>query len=203
MASSESRIDTYIERAAPFAQPVLQALRKALHEACPHVEETMKWSMPFFTVDGRILAHMAAFKQHCAFGFWRGRQVANQGKEDEAMGQFGRIATIADLPPRRELVRLIKQAAATPAPVAAQKTPPTPPRREAKPSLPVPEPLSEALRRNAGARANFEKFSNSQRREYIEWIAEAKRDETRARRVAQAIEWLAEGKTRNWKYEAG
>ncbi len=199
MASSDPRIDTYIEQAAPFAQPVLQALRKAVHEACPEVQETMKWRMPFFTLEDRILAHMAAFKQHCAFGFWRGREVTDRSKEDDAMGQFGRIASVADLPTRRELVRLIKQAAATPAPVVAEKTPA---RRPTKPPASVPEVLSAALRRNARARESFEKFSESQRREYVEWIAEAKRDETRARRVAQAVEWLAEGKTRNWKYEA-
>jgi uncharacterized protein YdeI (YjbR/CyaY-like superfamily) len=201
MASSDPRVDTYIERAAPFAHPVLQTLRKAVHEACPDAQETMKWSMPFFTLEGRILAHMAAFKQHCAFGFWRGRQVADQGKEDEAMGQFGRIASVADLPPRRELVRLIQRAATAPVPATAETAPPA--TKKPKAPVPVPEVLSKALRTHARARASFEKFSNSQRREYIDWIAEAKREETRQRRVAQAIEWLAEGKTRNWKYEAG
>ena len=199
MAASDPRIDTYIEQAAPFARPVLQALRKAVHEACPDVQETMKWRMPFFTLEGRILANMAAFKQHCAFGFWRGREVADRNKEDEAMGQFGRMASVADLPSRHDLLRLIKRAAATPTPVASGKTPA---RTPSKPPAAIPEVLSVALQRNARARENFEKFSNSQRREYVEWIAEAKRDETRARRVAQAIEWLAAGKTRNWKYEA-
>ena len=199
MASSDPRIDTYIEKSAPFAQPVLQALRRAVHEACPEVQETMKWRMPFFTLESRILAHMAAFKQHCAFGFWRGREVTDRSKEDDAMGQFGRIASVADLPARRELVRLIKHAAATPAPGVAEKTPA---RRPPQPPAAVPEVLSLALQRNARARESFEKFSASQRREYVEWIAEAKRDATRARRVAQAVEWLAEGKTRNWKYEA-
>jgi uncharacterized protein YdeI (YjbR/CyaY-like superfamily) len=200
MATTDPRIDTYIGAAAPFAQPVLKALRQAVHEGCPDVVETIKWSMPFFTIEGRILAHMAAFKQHCGFGFWRGRQVAGRGKDGEAMGQFGRIESVADLPPRRELVRLVKLAVAAPEPPAAKKT--LGRKDESKPSLPVPESLDAGFRRNPVARANFEKLANSHRREYIEWIVTAKRDETRERRVAQTIEWLAEGKTRNWKYEA-
>ena len=118
MATTDPRIDAYIQRAAPFAPPILKLLRDAVHEACPGVEETIKWSMPFFVQDGRILAHMAAFKQHCAFGFWRGRENADQGKNDEAMGQLGRIASPADLPSRRELVKTIKKAAAASAAVA-------------------------------------------------------------------------------------
>jgi uncharacterized protein YdeI (YjbR/CyaY-like superfamily) len=200
MATTDLRIDAYIERAAPFARPVLDTLRKAVHAGCPGVVETIKWSMPFFTVDGRILAHMAAFKQHCAFGFWRGREMADRGKDDEAMGQFGRIAGVADLPPKRELVRLVKLAAAASAQPDATKT--TGRKNEAKPPMPMPDILAAALRVHARARAGFEKLSNSHRREYIEWIVGAKRDETRARRVAQTIEWLAQGKSRNWKYEA-
>ena len=195
MATTDPRVDAYIERATPFAWQVLQALRQVVHTGCSSAVETIKWGMPFFTVDGRILAHMATFRQHCAFDFWQGRGVADRGKDDDAMGQFGRIASTADLPPRRELVRLVKLAVAASAQGAARKT--VGRKNDSKPPLPVPAVLAGALHGNAAAREAFEKLSNSLRREYIEWIVEAKRDETRARRVAQAIEWLAEGKSRN------
>jgi uncharacterized protein YdeI (YjbR/CyaY-like superfamily) len=199
MATTDPRIDAYIERAAAFAPPILKLLRDAVHEACPSVDETIKWSMPFFVLDGRPFANMAAFRQHCAFGFWRGREVADQGKNGEAMGQFGRIASPADLPSRRELVRLIRQAAAAAASTPAAKAAP---RKAAKAPLAVPAELAEALAGDRKARTTFEAMPPSHRREYVEWISEAKRDETRARRVAQAVAWLAEGKSRNWKYEA-
>jgi len=199
MATTDPRVDVYIESAAPFARPVLEALRRALHAGCPEVAETIKWGMPFFSIDGRILAHMAAFKRHCGFGFWHGRKLADLGKSDEAMGQFGRIVSVADLPPRRELSRLIRLAVASPAQGAAKGVAS---KRLRKPPLPTPEALAAALSRNAGAEAHFAKLSDSHRREYAEWIVAAKRDETRTRRVAEAVEWLAEGKTRNWKYEA-
>jgi len=155
--------------------------------------------MPFFVHEGRILAHMAAFKQHCAFGFWRGRELVDQGKNDEAMGQFGRIEKSADLPSRRDLVRLIRQAAAAAASAPVAKVQP---RKTVKAPVALPAALADALSGHAKAQANFEALAPSQRREYADWIAEAKRDETRARRVTQALEWLAEGKSRNWKYEA-
>lgn len=199
MATIDPRVDAYIERAAPFARPVLDKLRKAVHADCPGGAETIKWGMPFFMVEDRILAHMAAFKAHCGFGFWRGRGVVTQSKEDEAMGQFGRIASVADLPGQRELVRLVRLARAASALPAGKKAAR---RSEAKPAARLPDVLAAALRSHSTARATFEKLPPSHRREYIEWIAEARRDETRARRVAQAIEWLAEGKSRNWKYEA-
>jgi uncharacterized protein YdeI (YjbR/CyaY-like superfamily) len=205
MATTDPRIDAYIERSAPFAQPILTTLRETVHVACPEVVEAIKWSMPFFVVDGRILAHMAAFKQHCTFGFWRGRgEPVDRGDREQAMGQFGRLATLADLPARRELVRLIKQAIAAPAEADAPSNPkPAIDRaKTTKPPLPVPDALATALRGNASARKAFEAMSNSHRREYIEWIVEAKRDETRAKRLAQTLEWLAEGKSRHWKYEA-
>jgi uncharacterized protein YdeI (YjbR/CyaY-like superfamily) len=205
MAMTDPRIDAYIERSAPFAQAILTMLRETVHVACPEVVETIKWSMPFFVVDGRILANMAAFKQHCAFGFWRGRgQPVDQGDREETMGQFGRLTSVADLPARRELVRLVKQAAgASAATDALPETKSAIDRaKTAKPPLAVPDVLATALRGNAAARTAFEAMSNSHRREYIEWIVEAKRDETRAKRLAQTLEWLAEGKSRNWKYEA-
>ena len=199
MATTDPRIDAYIARAAPFAQPLLAHLRSAVHAGCPASVETIKWGMPFFMHGNHILANMAAFKQHCAFGFWRGRELAERGKSDEAMGQFGRIAALADLPPKRELVRLVALAAAR---IDAGVAPPRPPQRSApKPALEMPADLAAALAHQPAARTTFDAFSPSQRRDYIEWIVEAKRDATRARRLAQAIEWLTEGKTRHWKYQ--
>lgn len=109
---SDSRVDAYIARAAPFAQPVLERLRADVHAACPDVEEAIKWSMPFFMHGGRNLAHMAAFKAHCAFGFELGRAVVDLGREAQAMGQFGRITRLDDLPSSAEIRRLVKKAAA-------------------------------------------------------------------------------------------
>ena len=200
MATTDPRIDAYIGRSAAFATPILTLLRGAVHEACPGAEETIKWGMPFFVMDGRILAHMAAFKQHCAFGFWRGRGAPDQGKNDEAMGQFGRIESISDLPARRELIRLIK-ASAREAVAAVPTQLPAKAKAKPKPALPVPEALAAALRGNPAAQEAFDAFSNSHRREYIAWIVEAKREETRARRVAEAVAQLAEGKARHWKYQ--
>ncbi len=201
MATTDPRIAAYIERAAPFAQPILAQLRSAVHAGCPGVVETIKWGMPFYLHGDRILANMAAFKQHCSFRFWNGREAAEHGKSDEAMGQFGRLATLRDLPPKRELVLVVKQAVAL-IDAGGTQTRATKPRSPAaQPDMPAE--LGHALARHAPARKTFEALSPSQRREYIEWIAEAKRDETRARRLAQAIEWLAEGKSRHWKYQGG
>ncbi|MEO8058758.1 MAG: YdeI/OmpD-associated family protein [Burkholderiales bacterium] len=199
MATTDPRIDAYIERAAPFAQPILAQLRRAVHGGCPAVVETIKWGMPFYMHGERILANMAAFKQHCSFRFWNGRDAAERGQSDEAMGQFGRITLLSDLPPRRELVRVVKQAVALIDAGGTTTRAAAPRKAAAEPDMPVE--FGQALARHAAARQTFEALSPSQRREYTEWIAEAKRDETRARRLAQALEWLAEGKTRHWKYQ--
>lgn len=204
MATTDPRIDAYIEHAAPFAQPILAHLRRAVHAACPDVVETIKWSMPFFVrADGSILANMAAFKQHCAFGFWRGSADNAGGKAGEAMGQFGRIESLKDLPPARELKALIQVHAARPAARSnAKSAAPKPAKKAApRPEAPVPPDLAAALAKVPAARQAFEAFPPSHRREYVEWIVEAKRDETRAKRIAQALEWLAEGRSRHWKYQ--
>lgn len=196
--SHDPRIDAYIAKSAEFARPILSHLRQIVHGACPEAEETIKWGMPHFLYRGKILCSTAAFKQHCAFGLWRGAEAIAQAS-DEAMGQFGRIATLRDLPGKKVLagylkqgMRAIEQDEAAPAHKAMPK-----PRR---PELPVPEDLAAALAKDRKAREAFERFPPSHRREYIEWIVEAKREETRARRLAQTIEWLAEGKSRHWKY---
>jgi len=200
MVTTDSRIDAYIERAAPFARPILEQLRSAVHTGCPGCTETIKWGMPFFLHGDGILGHMAAFKQHCAFGLWKGRGAAERDRSDDAMGQFGRIVTLADLPPKRELVQIVRQAAAL---IDASTPTPRAPKGENTRAPPeVPAELLAAFKRDAAIRRTFAEFSPTHRREYIEWIDEAKRAETRARRVAHALEWLAEGKTRYWKHLA-
>jgi len=196
---TDPRVDAYIAARPDFARPILEHLRAAVHGAGVEVGETIKWGMPFFTHAGQPLANMAAFKAHCAFGFWQGAQVADRGRDGEAMGQFGRITTKADLPGVRELRALVKKAAALID--AGVKPPRAPKRRERKAPPDVPDDLAAAWRRNAAARRGYEALAPGQQREYVEWITEAKRAETRARRVAQAIDWLTEGKSKNWKYE--
>jgi uncharacterized protein YdeI (YjbR/CyaY-like superfamily) len=197
MGTKDPRVDEYIANAAPFAQPILVKLRAIVHEACPDVEETIKWRMPSFEYKG-LLCGMAAFKQHCTFGFWKHKEVVGDDRAREAMGSFGCIRKPADLPPKRELVGYIKKA------MALNDSPVKTPRLLKHPKKPppaMPDDLAAALKRNKAARTTFEKFPPSHRREYIEWIVEAKREETRAKRLATTLEWLAEGKTRNWKYE--
>ena len=194
----DRRIDAYIGKAAPFAQPILQHLRDVVHEACPDVEEAMKWSSPHFLHKG-MLCGMAAFKAHVAFGFWKGALVlGNDGKEQAAMGQFGRITKLDDLPSDRTLKSLVKKAMKLNE--AGEKSPR--PVKHPKPPVVAPDDLAAALKRNRKAQATYDGFPPSHRRDYVVWITEAKRPETRRRRLATTIEWLAQGKSRNWKYES-
>lgn len=197
MAALDPRIDAYIARSAEFAKPLLVHLRAVVHGGCPEVEETIKWGMPSFTYRGKILCGMAAFKQHVGFGFWQGEQIEGAGRSEQGMGQFGRITRLADLPGKRELTGFIKQAMAL---IDSGSTRPASKAAKARPPLEVPEDLAAALQKNAKARAHFDAFPPSHRRDYIEWIVEAKREETRQRRLQQTLEWVAEGKSRNWKY---
>lgn len=199
MPTTDPRIDAYIAKAAPFAQPILVHLRALVHATCPDVEESIKWGAPFFLYRG-LFCHMAAFKQHCAFGFWKWKPVVGEDASEDAMGQFGRIQTLADLPPEKTIVAYLRKAmalneAGVPAATRARKTP--------RPEAEVPDDLAAALKKHAKARRAFEAFGPSHRRDYIEWIVEAKREETRAKRLATTLEWLAEGKPRNWKYMGG
>ncbi len=197
MGSQDPRVDAYVARAEPFARPILLHLRAVVHAAVPDVEETIKWGFPHFQHRG-MLCSMAAFQGHCAFGFWKGKLLLGDGASEGAMGQFGRIGSVKDLPSRPALVRLVKRAAAlNDEGVKAPRTP----RGRKRPEVKVPQDLAAALARNAKARATFEGLSPSKRRDYVEWIVEAKGAETRARRLAQAVAWMAEGKSRNWKYE--
>ncbi|GAA0710401.1 YdeI/OmpD-associated family protein [Dokdonella soli] len=199
MATTDPRIDAYIAKSADFARPILAHLREIVHAACPEVEETLKWSAPHFLYKG-MLCGMAAFKQHCVFGFWKGKLiVADDGRDlDAAMGQFGRLAKIADLPQRKTLIAYVKKAVALNE--ASVKSPARVRTAAPRPPAAVPDDLAAALKKNAKARATFEAFSPSGRREYIEWITDAKREATRTQRLATTLEWLAQGKQRNWKY---
>ena len=197
MARRDRRIDAYIAKAEKFAQPILQHLRDVVHEACPDVEEAMKWSSPHFLHKG-MLCGMASFKAHVAFGFWKGALVlGNDGKEKAAMGQFGRITKLDDLPADRTLKSLVKKAMKLNE--AGAKVPR--PLKHPKPPVVAPDDLAAALKRNKKAQATYDAFPPGHKRDYVEWITEAKRPETRRRRLASTIEWLAQGKSRNWKYE--
>lgn len=200
-------VDAYIAKSRPFAQPILEHIRLLVHKACPAVEESIKWSRPFFVYKGTILGNMSAFKEHCSFGFW-GEEIAAVLREQEvlqpeAMGSLGRIARMDDLPPARQMLTLLRQAAAFidsgqhTSPIAARH-------KVAKAPAPAIEPPAEfarALKANKKAAAAFEALSPSCKREYIEWIVEARREETRGRRIATAVAWIGEGKQRNWKYQ--
>jgi uncharacterized protein YdeI (YjbR/CyaY-like superfamily) len=200
MGTLDPRVDAYIARSPDFAQPILRHLREVVHAACPTVEETLKWSSPHFQYNGGMMCAMAAFKAHAIFGFWKGALIQgvapNRNGGGEAMGNFGKLTSVKDLPSKRQLTALIKEAMRLNDEGISARKP-----RKPKPEAVVPAVLAQALAKDRKASATFERFSPSHRREYIEWIDEAKREETKAKRVAQAIEWLAEGKSRNWKYE--
>lgn len=202
MANTSPEVDRYIEKAPEFAKPILERIRKAFHKAHPEITEAMKWSVPHFEYKG-VIGSMAAFKQHVAWGFWKAKLMKDPagilepaGRDTTSMG-FGKIQDVKDLPSEKVMVEYVKDAMrlneegvklerAKPRPVGA--------------AVEVPDDLQAALKKNAKARATFEKFPSSQRREYVEWLDDAKQDATRAKRLAQAIEWMSEGKPRNWKY---
>jgi uncharacterized protein YdeI (YjbR/CyaY-like superfamily) len=194
---TDPRVDAYIARQADFARSILEHIRARMHHACPDLIETVKWGKPFFDYGGRPLAVMAAFKAHASFGFWR-RDALATGQEGEAMGQFGRLTSVDDLPGNAEFNRLVKDAMAlVDAGEGAVQRKTVPPKPEAE----VPPELAEALANDDDAAATFNGFPPGCRRDYCEWIAEAKRPETKAKRVVDAIALLREGKRRNWKYE--
>jgi uncharacterized protein YdeI (YjbR/CyaY-like superfamily) len=194
---TDPRIDAYIEdKAADFAKPILRHLRAMVHEACPDCEETIKWGMPSFMYKGKILAGLASFKAHATFGYWNDTMLREDEKNRGAMGQFGRIASLDDLPPRETLVALTRKSMAlieSGAKVERQRTPKAP--------LTVPQDLRAAIDAAPAAKATWDAFPPSCQREYVEWVTEARRDETRTKRLNQTIALLNEGKRRHWKYE--
>ena len=199
MATKDPRVDAYIAKAADFAKPILKHLRKVVHAGCPQVQETLKWSMPHFDYKG-VMCGMAAFKEHCAFGFWKESLIFDGKKNGEktAMGSFGCIKSLADLPSEKILIGYVKKAAALNE--AGIKAPGRTQPKKREP-IAVPDDFAGALKKNAKARKTFDAFAPSKQREYLEWVTEAKRDETRRERLATSIQWLAEGKPRHWRYQ--
>lgn len=194
MPTTDPRIDAYIAKAADFAKPILIHVRKLVHEECPNVVETIKWSMPSFEHKGPLCT-LAAFKQHCQFGFWKHKLVVGEARD--GMG-FGKFSLIAELPSEKELRAFIRKAAQLNE--DGIKLPSKPRPKKAK-LLKAPPYFLAALKKNKKALVTYEAFPPSKKNEYIDWITEAKAEETRDRRLAQAVAWMAAGKSRNWKYE--
>ena len=198
MPKSDPRVDAYIKKAKPFAQPILNHLRELVHRAVPEVEETMKWSSPHFDYKG-MFCGIAAFKEHVGFGFWKAalleKHLPGPGGLSSA-GQFGKIASLADLPTDKELTRILKIAKK----LNDDEVKAPPMRKGPRPALKAPADLLAALAKNKQARATFDGFPPGQRREYIAWVTEAKQAATRETRIKTAVAWMAEGKVRNWKY---
>jgi uncharacterized protein YdeI (YjbR/CyaY-like superfamily) len=195
--SRDPRIDAYIAKAQPFARPILQHIRDRVHGTVPQAEETMKWSAPAYTLNGKILLITAAFKAHAALNFWRGQELRGDKANADAMGQFGKLQSVGDLPPDLDLDRLIREAAdmakSAPAPRKAKHAP--------KPAPGMHPDFAGALAKAPKAKAVLDGFPPSAQRDYLEWISEAKQDATRQKRIATAVEWLSEGKRRHWKYQ--
>lgn len=201
MEQYDSRVDAYIAKAAPFAQPILEHIRQVVHETSPLITETVKWGMPFFDYKGPV-CHMAAFKQHCGFGFWKASRLndphhlLNPG-EEAAAGSFGRIEKIEDLPPPGSLADFVRQMIAiNESGIKEAKKPAAP-----KPEIAMPADFNSLLSGSPKALENFFNFSPSKKKEYLEWIVESKSEATRLKRMEQALEWISEGKSRNWKYQ--
>ena len=195
--SRDPRIDAYIAKAAPFARPILEHVRARVHAVVPDVEETLKWSAPGFTLDGKILLIMAAFKAHAALNFWRGQEIRGSKASGDAMGQFGKLTSVDDLPPDDQFDALIREAVR----LAATAPAPRKVKHEPKPPPELHPEFAAALDANPKAKATLDGFPPSAQRDYFEWISEAKQDATRTKRIATAVEWLAEGKRRHWKYQ--
>jgi len=200
MATKNPRVDAYIAKAAPFAQPVLKHLRSLVHKTCPDVEETIKWGMPSFGYKG-IMCGVASFKEHCSFGFWKAslmkdKILVENAKSEVAMGNLGRITSLKDLPPDKKIIGWIKKAMK----LNEEGKKVVKAKPFAKKELTIPSFITTAVKKNIKAWATFEILSPSGKKEYVDWITEAKTEETKNSRLKQAIEWMVEGKPRNWKY---
>jgi hypothetical protein len=203
MGKKDPRVDAYIAKSADFAKPILKQLREVVHQGCPEVVEEMKWSFPHFSYKG-MFCGMAAFKQHATFGFWKHELLVERVRGlprlgADAKGQFGRLTSLDDLPRKAVLLKLVKEAAilndAGIKPARRKVTP------KADRVLQVPDYFMNAVSKNKSALKTFEGASYSFRKEYVSWIVEAKTEQTRQRRLQTAVQWMAEGKARNWKYE--
>jgi uncharacterized protein YdeI (YjbR/CyaY-like superfamily) len=203
MATTDPRVDAYIAKAPEFAQPVLAHLRGVVHAACPGVEETIKWGFPNFLYEDGILCNMAAFKNHCSFGFWKAALMDDTDNilevaERAGMGHMGKITSLQDLPKDAVLKKYIK--AAMKLNKDGIKVPKAKPTEQAKKELEVPNYFVKELKKHKQAEQVFNAFAYSHKKEYLQWITEAKTEVTRNKRMAQAMEWIADGKGRNWKY---
>lgn len=204
MATKSKAIDQYIANAEPFAKPILEHFRELVHKVCPDVEETTKWSFPHYDYKGSMMCSMASFKKHCAINFWKaplmkgGEKLVEKAKTEQAMGHLGKITSLKDLPKDSELTKYIREAMRL-NDEGIKLSPKTRPAKEKK-ELQVPDYFAKLLAKNKKALNTFENFSTSNKREYIDWITDAKTEATRGKRMADAIEWMAEGKIRNWKY---
>lgn len=203
MATKDERIDAYITASQPFARPILKHLRSLVHKACPEVHETIKWGFPHFEYGGKILCSMASFKEHCAFGFRLGvmmsdpKGILKQVGSNSGMGHFGKISSLDDLPSEKTIIQYIKEAMTlTDEGVSKPKV-----NNSGSKELEMPDYFVASLKKDKQAHSNFEKFSYSKKKDYVEWITEAKTEATRKKRMDLALEWLREGKGRNWKYE--
>jgi len=205
MSTFDVRIDTYIDKSMDFAKPILSHLRDVVHETCLDVEETMKWSFPHFMYKGRILCSMASFKKHCSFGFWMASSLQDShgllhtSTGNTGMGDFGKLEKMEDLPSDKILSSYIRNAMSLNE--MGIVTPKPPKKEEAPAKREVPDDMMKAITQNKKALTVFEAFSPSKKYEYIEWITEAKTEATRSKRMATMLEWLAEGKSRMWKYQ--
>ncbi len=204
MSSYNKSIDAYIAKSAGFAKPILEHLRELIHSTCPDVEEKMKWSMPFFDYKGEMMCHMASFKQHCALGFWKGSIMKDPvlretAASESAMGHLGKITSLKDLPPDKKIISWIKEAMLLND--NGIKLPPKPKAAPGPKEPDIPDYFSKALSKNKKAKTVFDAFAPGKRKEYVAWLTEAKTEDTRNKRMEMAIEWIAQGKSRNWKYE--
>lgn len=206
MGKKEPRIDAYINQSEEFAKPILNHLRALVHKACPEVQEIVKWSSPHFDYKDGPMCHMASFKKHCAFGFWKAALMKDEtlmatAKSETAMGHLGKIMSLKDLPPDKVLLAYIKEAMKLNDDGIKLPSKSKPATKEQQAALKSPAYLAQSLKKNKAAAAVFEAFSYSNKKDYIEWLEEAKTEATRNKRLETALEWIAEGKTRHWKYK--
>lgn len=202
MATYSKEIDAYISKAADFAKPILEHFRELVHRACPDVQERMKWSMPFFDYKDEMMCNMASFKKHAAIGFWKGSLMKDpalmeNASSETSMGHLGRLESLKDLPPDKKIIAYIKEAMK----LNDDGIKPVPKPKNEKKELVVPDYFLKAINKDKKAKEIFNAFSYSHKKEYVEWITEAKTEATREKRIASAIEMMQAGKSRHWKYQ--
>jgi uncharacterized protein YdeI (YjbR/CyaY-like superfamily) len=203
MAKKEKAIDAYIAKSADFAKPILNHIRELVHKTCPEAEEKIKWSFPHFDYKNEMMCSMASFKEHCAFGFWKAALMKDpllieNARSETSMGHLGRLTSLKDLPSDKKMIAWIKEAMKL---NELGIKLPSKPKTTEKAALEVPDFVMKALGKSKKAQKIFNDFSYSHKKEYLEWITEAKTEETKTKRLATALEWIADGKRRHWKYE--